>query len=151
MPPPGRYYTSPLYRCLQTANMEFSDLDLPSDKQFKPLVKEMMREVMGQHTCDRRSSRTIIHGAFPDVDIEDGFSEEDELWQAAHRETHDEHDVRTRALLDDVFEHDEHAFLSFTSHSGSIASMLRVIGHCEFRLPTGGMMPLFVKATKSSS
>jgi broad specificity phosphatase PhoE len=148
MPFPGRYYSSPLYRCLQTANHTYSGIDFPSDRKYKPLVKEMLREVMGEHTCDKRSSKTVIREAFPDAEIEAGFSEKDELWQADHRETHDEHDVRTRRILDDVFENDEHTFLSFTSHSGSIASLLRVLGHREFKLPTGGMIPLFIKATK---
>ena len=151
MPYPASYYSSPLYRCLQTANFTYSIIDTPADRPYKPLVMEMMREVMGEHTCDRRSSRSVIHKAFPRADIESGFSEEDELWQADHRETHDEHDVRTQKYLEDVFAHDKSAFVSMTSHSGSIASLLRVLGHREFRPPTGGMIPLFVKATKISS
>lgn len=151
MPYPARYYSSPLYRCLQTANFTYSNIDLPSDKSFKPLIKEMMREVMGEHTCDRRSTKSVIHEAFPWADIESGFTEKDELWQADHRETHDEHDVRTQSLLGDVFEHDENLFISFTSHSGAIASLQRVLGHREFRVPTGGMMPFLIKRTKNSS
>jgi broad specificity phosphatase PhoE len=153
MPSPQKYYSSPLYRCLQTANFTYSGLDLPSDRPFVPVVKEMLREVMGEHTCDRRSSKTIIHDAFPDFPIEPGFAEEDELWEADHRETHPEHDIRTRRLLEDVFEHDDtdDAFVSFTSHSGSIASLLRVLGHHEFKVPTGGMMPIFVRATRTTS
>lgn len=150
MPLPAKYFTSPLYRCLQTANLTYSGIELPASKSFVPLIKELMREVMGEHTCDRRSSRTVIHDAFPDWPIEVGFSEKDELWQADHRETHAEHDARTQEMLDDVFEHAEDVFLSFTSHSGAIASLLRVTGHREFRLQTGGMMPILVKATKRS-
>ena len=41
IPPPDRYYSSPLYRCLQTVNMTFSDLSLPKDKPFKVSVKEV--------------------------------------------------------------------------------------------------------------
>ena len=72
----------------------------------------------------------------------------DELWRADHRETFDEHDVRTRRLLKDVFTHDPHLFVSFTSHSGAIASLLRVIGHVQFKLPTGGLLPVLIKATR---
>ncbi|KAK5164794.1 putative phosphoglycerate mutase pmu1 [Saxophila tyrrhenica] len=151
MPLPENYYSSPLYRCLQTAQLTYANISLPSEKPFSPLIMEMAREVMGEHTCDRRSSRSVIHDAFPDFPIEMGFSEEDELWQADHRETHAEHDLRTRKLLDDVFEADGEAFVSLTSHSGSIASLLRVSGHREFRVPTGGMMPVFVKATKRTN
>lgn len=148
MPAPERYYVSPLYRCLQTAQLTYSGLDLPKDRPFTPLVKEMLREVMGEHTCDRRSSRAVIHEAFPDWPIEQGFREDDVLWQVDHRETHAEHDVRTLALLDDVFQHDSSTVVSFTSHSGSIASLLRVLGHREFKLQTGALIPLVVKATR---
>lgn len=148
MPAPEKYFTSPLYRCLQTANLTYLDLDVPAERPFRPVIKELLREVMGEHTCDMRSSKTIIHDAFPKYEIEDGLTEHDELWLPDHRETFAEHDARTQKVLEDIFEHDQHTFVSFTSHSGAEASLLRVIGHREFRLPTGGMMPIFVKATK---
>lgn len=148
MPAPEAYFTSPLYRCLQTANLTYSGLDVPEDRPFRPMVKELMREVMGEHTCDRRSSRSVIEAAVPQWRIEHGFTEKDELWQADHRETWAEHDARTRKLLDDVFAHDTHLFVSFTSHSGAIASLLRVLGHVQYKVPTGGMMPLVIKATR---
>lgn len=121
---------------------------LPRDRSFKPVIKEMAREVMGKHTCDKRSSRTVIHETFPAWEIEKGFSEEDELWRPDHRETSGEILVRSLALLDDVFEHDEHTFISLTMHSGAIASLLNAIAHRDFRLPTGGMMSVLVKAMK---
>lgn len=149
MPPPQAYYSSPMYRCLQTANLTFGGLALPKDRPFRPTIKELMREVIGRHTCDRRSSKTVIHDAVPDWRIEPGFTEKDELWQADHRETHEEHDARTQKLLDDIFTNDKNLFLSFTGHSGATASILRVIGHVEFRLQTGGMMPVLIKATEA--
>lgn len=33
-----------------------------------------------------------------------------------------------------------------TSHSGAIGGMLRVLGHREYRLKTGGAIPVLVKA-----
>ena len=150
MPAPQKYFSSPLYRCLQTANLTYSGLEVPKDRPFVPLIKEMMREVMGEHTCDKRSSRTVIHDFVPDWTIEPGFAEEDELWQADHRETHEEHDVRTHDFLDDVISNDDHIFLSFTSHSGSIASLVRVTGHRESRIPTGGLLPMLIRATKKA-
>lgn len=41
IPMPQRYYTSPLYRCLETASRTFFNLDLPPDRPFKPVVKEV--------------------------------------------------------------------------------------------------------------
>lgn len=148
MPAPQSYYVSPLYRCLQTANLTWSDLSLPVDKPFKPIIKELLRETNGVHTCDRRSSRTVIHNTMPEWRIEPGFSEDDLLWSADHRETHDEHDIRTTTLLSEIFDRDPSLYVSLTSHSGAIASKLRVVKHREFRLPTGGMIPVLVKATK---
>ncbi|KAM0698406.1 hypothetical protein Q7P36_001873 [Cladosporium allicinum] len=147
MPVPDAWVASPLMRCLKTCELEWAGLGLEG---FKPTIKEMAREVMGEHTCDRRSSRSVIEGAYPDWPVEEGFKEEDELWRADHRETFAEHDVRTLDLLEDVFQNEGKgaSVLSLTSHSGAIASFMRVVGHREFRLGTGGMVPVLVKATE---
>lgn len=147
MPVPQAWIASPLMRCLRTAELEWAGLGLEA---FRPTIKELAREVMGEHTCDRRSARSVIHAAYPDWPIEEGFTEEDELWRADHRETFAEHDVRTLRFLDQVFEGEgrEAGVLSLTSHSGAIASLMRVVGHREFRLGTGGMVPVLVKATR---
>ena len=41
IPVPQTYYTSPLSRCLATANITFSGLTLPSREPFIPEVKEV--------------------------------------------------------------------------------------------------------------
>lgn len=41
IPTPQTYYTSPLTRCLDTANITFSGLDLPARHPFVPTVKEV--------------------------------------------------------------------------------------------------------------
>jgi hypothetical protein len=61
IPPADSYYTSPLYRCLQMANLTFSGLSLPDDKPFKALVKEVristIAPVLGcVSSCPRRIS-----------------------------------------------------------------------------------------------
>ncbi|KAL8928594.1 MAG: hypothetical protein Q9208_001828 [Pyrenodesmia sp. 3 TL-2023] len=147
-PAPQSYYTSPLYRCLQTANLTFQNLDLPADRPYRLIVKELLREVLGVHTCDRRSPLSFLRYEFPNCAFEAGMSEEDELWQAGHRETDGEIDVRVGRLLDDVFGADDGSFISFTSHSGAIGSLLRVLGHREFRLATGAVIPVLVRAEK---
>ncbi|KAL9638954.1 MAG: hypothetical protein Q9164_001225 [Protoblastenia rupestris] len=149
-PLPESYYVSPLDRCLATAKHTFSRLPLPADRPFKPTVKEMLRECMGVHTCDRRSSLTCIRRTYPDYDIEDGFAETDRLWDPERRETDTEMDLRLRGFLEDIFDHDKNTFISFTSHSGAIASLLRVLGHIPFRLVTGSVLPVLVKAEKLS-
>ena len=94
IPVPERYYTSPLDRCLATANITFHGLQLPAHQPCIPEVKELLREVIGIHTCDRRSNRTYIHTNFPAYTFEPGFAEDDDMWSPDVRESHDVHDVR---------------------------------------------------------
>ncbi|KAI4179193.1 MAG: hypothetical protein LQ348_005445 [Seirophora lacunosa] len=176
-PAPQTHLTSPLYRCLETADLTFANLFEDEEKDhhlplatgagdhrrrrrppyaYAPLVKELLREVLGVHTCDRRSAVSALRRAFPHFRFEASMPEEDELWSATHRETHGEVDARMRRLLDDVFflggggdgDGDAATFVSFTSHSGAICSLLRVLGHREFRLVTGGVMPVLVRAER---
>ncbi|KAL8637835.1 MAG: hypothetical protein Q9228_004943 [Teloschistes exilis] len=146
IPTPQSYYTSPLTRCLSTANLTFSGLNLPSRHPFIPTVKEFFREGISGHTCDRRGSKSYIQSAFPTYKIEAGFAETDQLWEAYHGETQVDQDIRSKAVLDDVFSHDDETYLSVTSHSGEIASLLRVLGHQKFSLSTGAVIPVLVKA-----
>ncbi|KAL9110618.1 MAG: hypothetical protein Q9227_004795 [Pyrenula ochraceoflavens] len=125
IPTPQSYYTSPLTRCLATANLTFSGLELPRQYPFVPTVKELFRETISGHTCDRRSNRTYIHDSFPSYRIEPGFTEYDELWEALHGETSGDQDIRSKAVLDQVFGNDRSTYISITSHSGEIASILR--------------------------
>lgn len=99
IPVPERYYSSPLDRCLATANITFSSLQLPAHQPFIPAVKELLREVIGIHTCDRRSNKNYIHRNFPAYTFELGFTEEDELWRPDVRETHSVHDVRVYRII----------------------------------------------------
>lgn len=124
IPTPQNYYTSPLTRCLQTANYTFSGLDLPATHPFIPEVKEYFREGISGHTCDRRSNETYIHDLFPSYRIEPGFTQDDELWVALHGETSTDQAVRSKRVLDSVFTTDGSTYISITSHSGEIGSML---------------------------
>ena len=125
IPTPESYYTSPLYRCLQTSNITFAGLDLPSRHPFIPTIKELFREGISGHTCDRRSNRTFIHESFPTYLIEEGFSEQDLLWKPLMGEVPTDQDIRSKKVLDDVFGSDDSTYISITSHSGEIASILR--------------------------
>ena len=145
---PQSYYVSPLDRCLSTANLTYSNVSLPQSAPFTPTVKELLREALGVHTCDRRSSLTYIRENYPSYNIEDGFSEEDRLWSADHRETDPELRARVARLLDDVFRNDKAHFVSFTAHSGWITRCLEVLGHRTFPLKTGAVIPVLVKAEK---
>ncbi|CAK7267901.1 putative phosphoglycerate mutase pmu1 [Sporothrix epigloea] len=147
-PAPERYYTSPLTRCLQTASITFGGLALPLPHPFVPTVKEFLREDVSTHTCDRRSSRSALHAGFPTVLFEDGFAETDPLWTGTTAESPAATDARSRALLDNVFATDDATWISFTSHSGEITSLLRVLGHRAFPLSTGQIIPVLVRAER---
>ncbi|KAJ5820011.1 histidine phosphatase superfamily [Penicillium riverlandense] len=146
IPHPQSYYVSPLNRCLATAQITFEGLHMPHTQPFRPVIKELLRETMGEHTCDRRSSRSAIEAEYPLYRIEDGFSEEDTLWDPKVRESDEERAARLRELLEDIFATDENTFVSMTAHSGAITSILEVTGHRRFPLATGGVIPLLVKA-----
>ncbi|GAQ10872.1 phosphomutase-like protein 3 [Aspergillus lentulus] len=151
---PDAYFVSPLTRALRTANITFSDLNLPKKAAaFRPLVMEGLREGISLHTCDHRRSRSYIKGLFPGWEIEEGFSEEDKLWNGVTGETSAAQDVRSKDALDEMFERTDtkDLFVSVTAHSGEIASLLRVLGHRAFSLKTGAVIPVLVKAKKSSN
>lgn len=148
MPLPERHYTSPLARCLETTRLGFSGLEPGSaDRPFRPVViKELLRERLGRHTCDRRSTRSWIQSHYPEFEIEAGFAENDELWDPDRRETPGEHVVRIKKLLDDVFSTDDAELISFTAHSGTIRALYTAIGHREVWVGPGAMVPVLVKA-----
>ncbi|KIV84835.1 hypothetical protein PV11_00590 [Exophiala sideris] len=143
---PQSYYVSPLSRCLETANLTFSGLPLPAKNPFLPTIKEKLRESISEHTCDRRSNKTYIHNMFPTWPIEANFTEYDELWTGVTAETDGAQQVRSKQLLDNIFTTDCSTWMSFTSHSGEIGTILEVIGHRSFSLNTGAVIPVLVKA-----
>lgn len=108
-----------------TANLTFSGLKLK--QPFAPTVKEFLREGISGHTCDRRRSKTYIQERFPQYRFEEGFPEEDLFFRPLRQETEVDQDARSKIVLDDIFNDDKSTFVSITSHSGEIASLLRGI------------------------
>ncbi|KAJ4373001.1 putative phosphoglycerate mutase pmu1 [Neocucurbitaria cava] len=154
---PEAYYVSPLTRTIETADLTFRNLSsLPPNRSYKPLVKELLREVLGVHTCDRRSPKSVLQKEFPHLTFEDGFTETDELWEADYREPRTARRYRLATLLDDIFANggdddgEGAVFVSLTAHSGAIASILEVVGHRAFALETGGVIPVFVRGVRVS-
>ncbi|KAL4865243.1 hypothetical protein BDV12DRAFT_174990 [Aspergillus spectabilis] len=166
---PDSYYSSPMTRSLKTANITFSQLPLSQAgaAKFLPTVKEGFREGMSMHTCNHRRSKSYISDLFPTWRFEDGFTEEDELWTGTTSETSEAQDLRSRDALNDIFtpslsthkpiqkpsgvcappsEKAKNLIVSITAHSGEITSLLRVIGHQPFRLSTGAVIPVLIKA-----
>jgi broad specificity phosphatase PhoE len=150
LPLPGRHYVSPLARCLETCETALTGLTLLpgacETPPFSPEVKELIRERLGVHTCDRRRSRSWIQSNFPQFSIEPGFAEEDELWRPDVRETLEEHAARVEAFLDDVFANDVVSVISVTAHCGTIEALCHVTGHPTVHSAPGSIFPFLIKA-----
>ncbi|KAJ7782198.1 histidine phosphatase superfamily [Mycena olivaceomarginata] len=123
IPLPDRLYCSPMTRAMQTNVITFADLPLPT-----VVVLENCREEYGEHTCDKRNTRTYIQNTFPHFDIEAGFTEEDELWTPTY--------ARLQPTPSFV------RIVSITAHGGIINGFLRALGRSRYALPTGGPVHL---------
>lgn len=140
------YYTSPLARCVITAKVTFGSLNLPHEQRFYPTVKEYFRESISIHTCDHRSNKTYIRSLNPRSTFESHFSELDKLWTGTKGETTEAQLARSKTVLDDVFTNDDATWISITSHSGEISKLLTTLNHRTFKLSTGQIIPVLVKA-----
>jgi broad specificity phosphatase PhoE len=134
--------SSPLSRAASTLNLTWSDITFS-----KPIFLEGLRESIGLHTCDKRRSRTYLYDTYPGFNFETGFSEEDELWGPIYQETSEQQIIRLRHVLDSIWENYPVTYISITAHGGTVAAILANIGHREFRLQTGGMIPVVVKGS----
>ncbi|OHF02361.1 phosphoglycerate mutase [Colletotrichum orchidophilum] len=150
VPFPASFYTSPLRRCLETSRLAFGSLVEARGQQqeFRPLVKEGLRERMTDHTCDKRGPRSWIGRAYPRYIIEPGFTEEDQLWKADRFETTEEHVARKQQVLDEIFSTDPAQFVSLTVHSYAISAILKVGGQEEFRVREGSSIALLVRGDR---
>ncbi|KAB5591992.1 GTPase-activating protein gyp1 [Ceratobasidium theobromae] len=155
VPLPTKLYSSPMSRAASTLEITFTGILLTESGKkgaVHPDVMEGLREVIGVHTCDKRRTKSYIRKTYTGFHIEHGFTEEDELWTADHRETDAEAEVRLKAALDTIFGNllgHKDTFISITAHSGAIRAALRVLGHRDYSLPTGGVIPVIIKATQS--
>ncbi|KAI1082215.1 phosphoglycerate mutase-like protein [Whalleya microplaca] len=146
LPLPETVYTSPLARCLETTKLIFKNI---LGKGIRPVVKEGLRERLTGRPCDARHPPSWIKERYPDFEIEQGFPEANENWKDRSSESIEDHEVRVRALFEDIFTNDKSTIISFTTHSYAISSILAVINHTDFWLEECGVAPLFVKAVKS--
>lgn len=148
---PTKWYSSPFRRSVETLIGSWKDtVDL---KKATPLIMEDFRETIGVHLCDKRSPRSVISRKYSPLGfvIEDGFEEEDVYYKDNYREKVWEQALRQNRGFQYVFENTgrfDDQIISITSHSGSIRTQLLVLHHRPFSIGTGGIIPVFVKATK---
>ncbi|KZM23729.1 putative phosphoglycerate mutase pmu1 [Ascochyta rabiei] len=134
--------SSPLRRCLRTVQLAFP----PEAASQRPIIKEKLRERLGVHTCDQRSTGSWIAENYPLFDIEVGFQEEDVLWSPDRRETLKEHMTRSTELLDDVFNGDYGDYVVLAAHSGTIMSLFAATGWKQVPVAAGAVYPLLICA-----
>lgn len=148
LPLPGTVYTSPLARCLETTRLAFGPVFEEQGAPFRPVVKELLRETVIDHTCDRRSPRSWIEANYPSYAIEPGFSEEDVRWGSRRWETFEGHVARKQTVLEEIFATDENEVVALTVHSGATSAILSVVGSPEFLLREGTSIALLVRADR---
>lgn len=146
---PTKWFASPFSRSLDTLITTWEKyVDL---KKIQPLIKEDFRETTGVHLCDKRSPRAVIAEKYEPkgFQIEPGFAEEDIYFDENVRESIEHHSIRINRSFQYIFDNcPNDSVINVTSHSGSIRSQLLVLNHRPFAIGTGGMIPVFVKATR---
>lgn len=146
---PGTIYTSPLARCLETTRLEFAKVFKANERAFQPIVKESLRELITDHTCDRRSAKSWIKEHYPDYQLGAGFTENDGLWTGKRWESPDEHTARKQRVLEDIFMTDDNIFIALTVHSYAISAILRVVGMDKSRVGEGSCIALLIRAERA--
>ncbi|KAF2661388.1 phosphoglycerate mutase-like protein [Lophiostoma macrostomum CBS 122681] len=147
VPAPECIFSSPLRRCLHTTELAYAG----RLSTTKPVIKEKLRERLGVHTCDKRSTKSWIADAHPIFAFESGFPEHDELWKPDVRETLEEHIPRVKELLDDIFRSAKDAtVISLTAHSGALMTLFRATGWKRIPVAAGAVYPLLILAERDS-
>ena len=128
-------------------------MSLPPVRTLEPIIKKVLRETLGRHTCDRRSSRPKIERSLAELAadtlaFEPGFAEHDVSWDEEARESDENIQARLRRFLDDIFEHKDRTWISVTSHLGRAARLLTVVGHCVRYCGFGRDATIVVKAVR---
>lgn len=144
VPLPQSLYSSPLQRSAKTLFRTWSDILL--NNGTLPIFKEGFRETIGLHTCDQRSTKSILSTAYPNWLFEPSFSENDELWNALYQETAPQQALRTQQVLNEIFAMDPSTYIGITAHSGTINAFFTVVGHQMISIQTGGFVPVLVRA-----
>lgn len=144
-PIPTVHFVSPLQRSCRTLEETWRGIEISP-----PIVSELVRETIGLHLCHKRSKKLEIQNRFPSFTFEDNFTEKDQLFDSfQRREEYYEQFLRANRFLQNLFDTFKDEYVSITSHAGMIRAFITVVGHRKFTVPTGGMVPVVVKGTRS--
>lgn len=155
LPLPTKLFSSPFTRSAQTLLLTWNDILVsqdPAKRVLQPLVKENLRETIGEHTCDKRSSKSEFLKRFPHWGFvhDSDFPEEDIYYKDDWREPIHEQALRAFRFLQEVYQHDDE-IIYCSSHSGEIKALLLASNHRPFAVPTAGMIPIVIKMTKEET
>lgn len=145
-PTPLSLYSSPLSRSASTLHLTWHDI-LIQPKGVTPVFKENLRETIGLHTCDKRSTKSHLTSAYPSFKFDVPFSEHDQLWSADFQESERQQTLRTQQVLNHIFATDSSTFISITAHGGTINTIFNVVGHRRHPLGPGQFVPMVIKAS----
>jgi len=157
---PQLSFCSPMRRALTTNTITFSkELSVkdPPTPKMTTLVVENCRERMYTDNSENRHPKGWISEMFSNYQIEDGFTEKDELWKSDLEETFPHFRARARDVLDRIFapENASVKFVSITAHHEWSAMIMEVLGQPGaldgFRLGEGGVLPVIVQYTPPSN
>jgi len=118
--PPTTSWCSPLTRCLVMNTITFGGFT----KLVKTVVVEDCREKCGKETPEKRRSQTYIKEMFPNFSIEDGFSEDDEVWGNPEG---DDVSKRAKNVLNRIFNDDNSGDYSKSFRSRHTQDSLRLL------------------------
>lgn len=97
------------------------------------------------HTCDKRHPRSWIQEQWPEYILGDDVTEEDLLGNMGSEETVNLSVLRLRQELEELFKMDEGHFISLTTHSQAISSLMVACDAEPPRLREGTTIAVLVR------
>ncbi|KAL7410167.1 histidine phosphatase superfamily [Mrakia frigida] len=149
-PLPQVFYSSPMRRAASTLEITWRDI-LLQKKSYTPTIKEHYRESIGLHTCDQRSTKTVLSETYPGWNFDASFTEHDQLYNPTYQENGGAQSLRLQQQMNELFSSDDSTYVSITAHSGVINSFFTAVGHKRFSVQTGGVVPVVIKAVGHKS
>ncbi|CED83405.1 Predicted phosphoglycerate mutase [Phaffia rhodozyma] len=155
-PFPEIIWSSPLRRAADTLVWTYQDTAMNGSSGVRPMFKENLRESIGLHTCDARSTSYFLRTTYGTLEnphnairfeFEPSFETHDILWKPDQRESEQSQIERTRKVVDELFrEYSDQTFVSLVGHGGTISSFFKLVDHKDCEAPTGSLIPVIVKA-----
>ncbi|KAF3161275.1 hypothetical protein TWF225_009513 [Orbilia oligospora] len=143
---PELFLSSPLSRAADTLIHSFN-LTFRNPRPPSPVFVEFLRESFGVDTHNSRRSYTTLKKKYPLFEFEEEFSEFDPLWTSYRDETDSSVLHRAKIFLENLFLRRSEMFIAVATHESVIKAILEAIGHRQFSIPVGHMIPVVIKGS----